>query len=149
MTKIRSNQDVRYRQMNLPLTNLKSFDEAAGSYSRKSAVQEAIRRTLRDCQLSREEIADEMTRLVSEKVTVSHIANWTAESKNGWRMPLEYAAAFYVITGDPGVVKAALARSGIGVLDDRDYDLFELGKIVAEERTRSKKKRLIMEGLGI
>ncbi len=149
MTKTRSNHDVQYRQMNLPLTNLKSFDEAAGSYSRKSAVQEALRRTLRDCQLSREEIADEMTRLVNEKVTVSHIANWTAESKNGWRMPLEYAAAFYVITGDPGVVKAALAGSGIGVLDDRDYALFELGKIVAEERARSKKKRRIMEGLGI
>lgn len=149
MTKTRSNQDIRYRQMNLPLTNLRSFDEAAGSYSRKSAVQEALRRTLRDCQLSREEIADEMTRLVSEKITVSHIANWTAESKNGWRMPLEYAAAFYVITGDTGVIKAALGGSGIGILDDRDYALFELGKLVAEERTRNKKKRRVMEELGI
>jgi len=90
-----------------------------------------------------------MTRLVSEKITVSHIANWTAESKNGWRMPLEYAAAFYVITGDPCVVKAALAGSGIGILDDRDYALFELGKLVAEERTRRKKKRRVMEELGI
>ena len=149
MTKTNPHQDPRYHQLNLPLTNLRSFDEAAGSLSRKSAVQEALKRTLRNCQLSREEIADEMTRLVSEKITVSHIANWAAESKNGWRMPLEYAAAFFVITGDPGVIKAALYGSGIGVLDDKGYALYELGKIVAEERTRSKRKRRVMEELGI
>lgn len=149
MAKFSSIKDSGARQMNLPMTNLRSFDEAAGSFSRKAAVQEALKRTLRNCQLSREEIADEMTRLVSEKITKNHIANWTAESKNGWRMPLEYAAAFYVVTGDPGVVKAALAGSGIGILDDRDFALFELGRIVAEERSRSKRKRQVMEKLGI
>jgi hypothetical protein len=90
-----------------------------------------------------------MSRLVSEKITVNHIANWTAESKNGWRMPLEYAAAFFVITGDDGVVKAALSGSGIGIMDDREYAFYELGKIVAEERQRSKKKRRVMEELGL
>lgn len=140
---------TRARQLNLPFTNLRSFDESAGSYSRKSAVQEALKRTLRNSQFSREEIAEEMSRLVSEKITVNHIANWTAESKNGWRMPLEYAAAFFVITGDSGVIKAALAGSGIGVMDDKEYAFYELGKLVAEERTRSKKKRRVMEELGI
>ena len=149
MTKKQPFPARRERQLNLPFTQLRSFDEAAGSYSRKSAVQEALKRTLRDCQLSREEIAEEMSRLVSEKITVNHIANWTAESKNGWRMPLEYAAAFFVITGDAGVVKAALAGSGIGIMDDREYAFYELGKIVAEERQRSKKKRRVMEELGI
>jgi hypothetical protein len=149
MTKFQPSKAPVGRQLNLPLTNLRSFDESAGKYRRKEAVQEALKRTLRNCQLSREEIADEMSRLVSEKITVTHIANWTAESKNGWRMPLEYAAAFYVVTGDPGVVKAALAGSGIGVLDDKDFALYELGKIVAEERSRGKKKRQVMERLGI
>jgi hypothetical protein len=149
MTKFQPSKAPVARQLNLPLTNLPSVDEPAGKYRRKEAVQEALKRTLRNCQLSREEIADEMTRLCSEKITVTHIANWTAESKNGWRMPLEYAAAFYVVTGDPGVVKASLAGSGIGVLDDEDYALFELGKIVAEERLRNKKKRQVMERLGI
>jgi hypothetical protein len=149
MTKKKRFPDTRERQLNLPFSNLRSFDELAGSYSRKSAVQEALKRTLRDCQLSREEIADEMSRLVSEKITVNHIANWTAESKNGWRMPLEYAAAFFVITGDDGVVKAALSGSGIGIMDDREYAFYELGKIVAEERQRSKKKRRVMEELGL
>jgi hypothetical protein len=137
------------KQMSLPWSNLPSFDEPAGKYRRKEAVQEALKRTLRNCVLSREEIAEEMTRLTSERITVSHISNWTAESKNGWRMPLEYAAAFFAITRDPGVIKAALSGSGIGVLDDKDYALFELGKIIAEERSRSKKKRQVMERLGI
>jgi hypothetical protein len=149
MTKKKQIPATMERQLNLPFTDMRSFDESAGSYSRKSAVQEALKRTLRECQLSREEIADEMSRLVSEKITVNHIANWTAESKNGWRMPLEYAAAFFVITGDAGVVKAALAGSGIGVMDDGEYAYYELGKIVAEERQRSKKKRRVMEELGL
>ncbi len=135
--------------MNLPLTELKSFNEPAGSFRRKEAVQEALKRTLKSCQLSRKEIAEEMTRLVAENITENHIANWTAESKNGWRLPLEYAAAFYLITGDPGVIRASLAGSGIGVLTDREFALFELGKIVADERTRSKKKRQVMEVLGL
>lgn len=149
MTKSNPFQAIRARQLNLPFSNLRSFDEPAGSCSRKSAVQEALKRTLRDCQLSREEIAEEMSRLVSEKITVNHIANWTAESKNGWRMPLEYAAAFFVITGDPGIIKAALSGSGIGVMDDREYAFYELGKLVAEERQRGKKKRRVMEELGL
>lgn len=149
MTKFQSSKAPAPRQLNLPLTNLRSFDEPAGKYRRKEAVQEALKHTLRNCQLSREEIADEMTRLMSEKVSVNHIANWTAESKNGWRMPMEYAAAFYVVTGDPGVIKAALTGSGIGVLDDKDFALYELGKIVADERQRSKRKRQVMETLGI
>ena len=149
MTKFHPSKAPAARQMNLPLTNLGSFDEPAGKYRRKEAVQEALKRTLRNCQLSREEIADEMSRLMSEKVTVNHIANWTAESKNGWRMPLEYAAAFFVVTGDPGVIKAALAGSGIGILQDTDFALFELGRLVAEERARGKRKRQVMETLGI
>ena len=149
MTKDKPIQATRARQLNLPFSTLPSFDAPAGSYSRKAAVQEALKRTLRDSHLSREEIADEMSRLVSEKITVNHIANWTAESKNGWRMPLEYAAAFFVITGDAGVIKAALAGSGIGIMDDKEYAFYELGKLVAEERQRSKKKRRVMEELGL
>lgn len=149
MTNFFRNQVIKPVQMNLPMTELKSFNEPAGSFRRKEAVQEALKRTLKNCQLSREEIAEEMTRLVGENITVNHIANWTAESKNGWRMPLEYAAAFYLITGDPGVIRAALAGSGIGILTDKEFALFELGKIVADERTRGKKKRQVMEALGI
>jgi len=149
MTNFLKNPVRRHVQMNLPMTELKSFNEPAGSFRRKEAVQEALKHTLKNCQLSREEIAEEMTRLVSENITVNHIANWTAESKNGWRMPLECAAAFYLITGDPGVIRAALAGSGIGVLSDKEFAFFELGKIVADERSRSKKKRQVMEVLGL
>ena len=149
MTNFLKNQVIRPVQMNLPLTELRSFNEPAGSFRRKEAVVEALKTTLKNCQLSRKEIAEEMTRLVTEDITENHIANWAAESKNGWRMPLEYAAAFYLITGDPGVIRAALAGSGIGVLSDNEFALFELGKIVADERTRSKKKRQVMEALGL
>jgi hypothetical protein len=34
-------------------------------------------------------------------------------------------------------------------MDDGEYAYYELGKIVAEERQRSKKKRRVMEELGL
>ena len=149
MTNFFKNKAIRAIQMDLPLTEIKSFNEPAGSFRRKEAVQEAMRCTRKNCPLKCEQIAEEMTRLTGENITVSHINNWTAESKSGWKFPLEYAAAWFVITGDIGPIRAALTGSGIGVLNDRDFALFELGKIVADERSRSKKKRQVMEVLGL
>ena len=126
--------DIRARQMSLPFMNSQSFQFSAGSFRRAEAVQEAVQSALKNCPLSREEIADEMSRLLGEKITPNHIANWAAESKNGWRMPLEYAAAFSVITNDNRVIKAAFSGSGINVLEDSEMVYYKIGKASEEQR---------------
>jgi len=136
-------------QLTLPLAETPSYDMRAGSMRRKEAIQEALKKALKNCILQREDVADELSRLVGEPVSKNHIDNWTAESRNGWRLPLEYAAALSIITGDTGVLKAAIEGTGLRVICDEDLAYYELGKIVAEERTRGKKKRLVMEKLGL
>lgn len=131
---------MKPKQLSLPMAETPSMGYSAGAFRRKEAVQEAFKRALDNCFLSREEIAQEMTRLVGEKIGVSHIANWTAESKSNWRFPLEFAAAFFMITGDIRVMKAALEGSGINVMDDNDLLFYEIGKEV--ERARESKERL-------
>ena len=134
MSNARTIYDIRAEQMSLPFMNSKCFQHAAGSFRRAEAVQEAVQAALKNCFLSREEIADEMSRLLGEKISANHIANWAAESKNGWRMPLEYAAAFSVITNDFGVIKAALAGSGVNILEDGELAYYEIGKAIEEKR---------------
>ncbi|MBU2429084.1 MAG: hypothetical protein KKH99_00180 [Proteobacteria bacterium] len=141
MTKIHTSYDQRWVQANLPLAEIKSFNCSAGSFRRKEAVQEALCRALKRSMLSREEVADEMFRLVGEKISVSHIANWTAESKNGWRLPLEYTAALTHILNDTGIVKAALLGSGINILDDKEMALYEIGKAIEDKRENDAKLR--------
>ncbi|MBU8910686.1 MAG: hypothetical protein KOO65_05400 [Desulfobacterales bacterium] len=134
MAKSTTSYDLRAKQLSLPFMESKSFEYSAGSFRRSEAVQEAVRTALKGCLLSREEIADEMSRLLGEEITKNHIANWAAESKNGWRMPLEYTAAFSMITNDNKVIKAAFEGSGISVLDDGEMALYEIGRAVEEKR---------------
>lgn len=147
MTKRNTAYDIRAEQLSLPFMHSPSFEYSAGSFRRTESVQEAIRLTLKDCRLSRDEIADEMSRLLGEKVSVNHIANWAAESKNGYRLPLEWAAAFCVVTNDSRVIKAALRESGINVLDDGEMVFFEIGKAVEEKRERTAKLKANRERL--
>jgi len=146
--------DLRAKQLSLPFMTSKSFKYSAGSFRRTESVQEALKITLKNCPLSRDEIADEMSRVLGEKVTKNHIANWVAESKNGYRLPLEWTSAFCVVTNDTRVIKAAFEGSGINVLDDSEMTFFEIGKAVEEKResdarlkeNRNRLKNLRMRG---
>lgn len=139
MAKTPTAYDKRAEQLSLPLMFSESFNHPAGSFRRAEGVLEAIKATLRRSALSREQIADEMSRLLGEKVTKHHLANWAAESKQDYRLPLEWAAAFSVVTNDTSVIKAAFLGSGINVLDDADMVFFDIGKAIEEKRERDAK----------
>lgn len=149
MSKFRENPDVRAVQMEFPWSDFPSQAHRAGSFRRHEAVCEALKTALSRCGLGRETVADELSRLTGEKISVNHLNNWTAESKNGWRLPLEYVAALTIITRDKGIIQAALNNSGLMVLDKEQADYYELGKITAESRVKNKKVKNIYGRLGI
>ena len=152
MKKAKTIYDHRQNQLSLPFMNAKSFEFRAGSFRRTEAVMEALKAVLKACFLSREQIADEMSRLLGENVSVNHIANWAAESKNGYRLPLEWAAAFSIVVNDNSVIKAAFEGSGINVLDDSEMAFFEIGKAIEEKResdARLKENRQRLQKLKI
>lgn len=136
-------------QMEFSWSKMPSQEHRAGSFRRHAAICEALKSALSNCDLGRETVADELSRLTGDKISVNHLNNWTAESKNGWRLPLEYVAALSLITCDKGIIKAALDNSGLMVLDSDEVDYYELGKITAENRIKTKKKQWIFGRLGI
>jgi hypothetical protein len=116
---------------------------------RHEQIREALRTALRDCGLSREVVAEEVSRLTGDNVSVHHINNWTAESKDGWRLPLECVAALTIVTGDPGIIRAALDGTGMTVLNQEETAVYELGKLTREDMERKKKLKETKEKLGL
>jgi len=135
-------------QLTLPLSELPSQKRRTGSLRTKEGVKDAIRTALRACGLSRETVADELSRLTGDKISVHTINNWCAPEKTDRPMPLEYAAALTVITGDTGVVQAAVEAAGLVVLSPEDAPYFELGKLTAEDRARAARKKTLFERIG-
>ncbi len=136
MTKIPPDHDRTEEQLSLPFEVNKTSQYTEGSFKRADSIQKAIHDTLKRCLLSREQIADEMSRLLSESITTNHIANWSAESKKGYRIPLGWAPAFSAATNDTAVIKAAFQGTGLTILDDTEVVFYEIGKAIEEKRER-------------
>jgi hypothetical protein len=65
-----------------------------GSMRCKDELQEALNLALKQCPLSRHQVAGEMSHLLNEEITKAQIDSWTAESKNNRHIPAEYLPAF-------------------------------------------------------
>jgi len=139
----------RDRQLLLPIQTYPSQNMRAGLLARKEAIREALTEALEACPLSREQVASEMSRLTGESISINHVNNWTSEAKRDWRFPLEYVAAMVVVTGDYGVVDAVLEGTGLAIIGEDEQTYIEFGKIVAEDRQRQKRKKALMEKLGV
>jgi hypothetical protein len=135
-------------QLTLPLSSLPSQERGAESLRTSGGVKEALRQALDRCGLSRETVADELTRLTGETVTVHTVNNWAAQGKAERRIPLDQLAALVIVTGDPGIARAALEPAGLMVLDQSQAPLYELGRITAEDKARAKRKRELWEQIG-
>ncbi len=66
---------------------------------------------IKQCPLSRHQIAGEMSHLLGHEVSKTTIDSWTAESKERNRIPAEYLPAFCRVTGDREPIRL-LAESG-------------------------------------
>jgi len=141
-------------QLTIQMSGLRTVRLRAGALRRKEPVREALKRALDECRdangnpMDREAVSKELSRLVGQQVSVHALNNWCAEGKEDRRLPLEYAEALALITGDRGILEAAFGTS-FRVLSDEDAAYLDLGRIVAEERTRSKRKRQVLERIGV
>lgn len=75
-------------------------EPAAGSANVREKLKEALLLALKEAlPKSRWEVAGKMSHLLGQEITKYQIDAWCAESKEGHRLPLEYAAAFCQATG--------------------------------------------------
>lgn len=91
---------------------------------------------------SRFEIAARMSELLGHEVTKHQLDAWTAESREGWRFPLEYLPAFEVAVETHQVTTWLADLRGCKVLVGKDALDAEIGKL---ERIRDSAGKRIKE----
>ena len=103
-------------------------------------IQAATKHAIKNVQKSRETIADEMTDLLGERVTVAMINNWTADS-HPHDMPGRFYSAFCVVTGDIELIRIQAEAAGVFTLPGPDALRAEIQKLDEEVHQLQAEKR--------
>lgn len=140
-------QRIDTRQMSLLdiLQRVQDEQEATQPTEGRMNVAERLRQALamaiRNCSLSRHQIAGEMSHLLGCEVSKTTIDTWTAESKEGHRIPAEYLPAFCKATGDLTPIRIIAETGGMFAMPGPEALRAEIQKYDEQERKARAEKR--------
>lgn len=103
---------------------------------------------LKQCPHSREIIAARMSELTGETITKHQLDSWTAESREGWRFPLEYQPAFEVAVETHQVTSWMADLRGCKVLVGKEALDAEIGKLERLKEEAAKRIKHLKHAMG-
>lgn len=112
-------------------------------------IKEAISDAIKNSGIKRYEIAGQMSEFLGVEITESMLNAYTAESKDGYRMPAEYFPIFCKLTKDYTVLEILVASSGGRMVKSEEIYFLEIGRLQQAEEAISKKKRQLRSELNI
>ncbi len=121
-----------------------------GRLSISSRFMATIRQAMKKAAKSRDAIADEMTHLAGQTVTVNMLNSWTAES-HPHRMPAELLPAFCAAVDNTDPIQILAETVGIYTLPGVDALRAEVQRIREEEQklaAERKRRELFLKELG-
>jgi len=98
--------------------------------------------------LSRHQIAARMSELVGHDITKHQLDSWTAESRDGWRFPLEYLPALEVALDTHEVLAWLATIRGAKLSVGREALESQLGKLGHMKDALRKQEQAIKKLLG-
>lgn len=141
MTKTKKNLVTQLNLFDLLLQEKAEREQSrAGRLNITGQINAAIKRAIKNVSKSRETIADEMTDLTGERVTVGMINNWTADS-HPHDMPGRFYSAFCVATGDIELIRIQAEAAGVFTLPGPDALRAEIQKLDEQTRELQAEKR--------
>lgn len=146
--KIKTVRDQLTQDLFCPSELPEALETCPGGLDVSKDLRQVIGDAIRLAPVTREEIAQEMSRLVAQTITVHHLNAWTAKSREQWRFPMEFGPAFDVATQSSSLVKWYSKVNGGTVLMGRDAIHGELGKLFMlkeEIRKREREFKKMME----
>ncbi len=120
-----------------------------GKYNISARLNASIRQALRQAPKSRETIADEMTAMLGETITVTMINNYTAES-HPHRMPAETIHAFCIATGSREPISILAEAAGVFTVNGPDAlraDIRKEEEALKARQREIRKKVALLEAL--
>lgn len=112
------------------------------------AVRHRISDLLKDSPRNRFEIAARMSELLGHEITKHQLDSWTAESREGWRFPLEYLPAFEVAVETHLVTTWLADLRGCKVLVGKEALDAEIGKLERLKEAAAKKIKELKHAMG-
>lgn len=120
-----------------------------GALAVGNALRHLLSDLLKDSPLSRFEIAARMSELTGQEITKHQLDSWTAESREGWRFPLEYLPALEVALQTHAITAWLADLRGARLSVGREALEAQLGKVtrMRDELAQQEKslKRLLGE----
>ncbi len=105
-----------------------------GSLNVKERLRAALNAAIKQCNLSRHQIAGEMSHLIGADITRTQIDSWTAESKELNRIPAEYLPAFCRATGSIEPMRIIAEAAGAFAMPGPDAIRSEVQRLREQAR---------------
>jgi len=112
---------------------------APGSLDDESIVRRVVTESIRKSAKSREQIAEEMSRLTGKRITVRMINGFTCESEELLRWPAQYTRAFCCVVNDWSLLHCLVERSGFLMITRDEASLLELGREYLRQKRASER----------
>ena len=106
-------------------------------------IKEAISEAVKNSGLKRYDIAGRMSEHTGQEITESMLNSYTAESKEGHRMPAEYMPIFCKITQDFAALEILAAAAGARLVKSDEIYFLELGRLEQAEKSIQQKRAAI------
>ena len=103
-------------------------------------IKEAISEAMKNSGLKRYAIAGQMAEYLGIEITESMLNSWTAESKEGHRMPAEYYPIFCKLTKDYTILEILTASAGGRMVKSEEIYLLEMGRLQQAEKVIQRKR---------
>jgi hypothetical protein len=108
-------------------------------------MQALMSKAIKRSGVSRQQIADGMSCLLRQKLSVHQINSWLADSKAGHRFPCEYLPAFCAVTGDLDLVRDVAQLVGARIASKEDLVHAELGRLYRRRRETSRREGALLK----
>ena len=102
--------------------------------------------SIKECPLSRAEVAARMSDLTGKTITEDMLNKWTSKSGEAWRFPLEFAPAFEVATGSQNLMLLIARKRGVLIMTPKEGRDAEIGRAQREIRAMQRRLRQLMGG---
>lgn len=103
-------------------------------------IKESISEAIKNSGLKRYDIAGRMSEHLGLEITESMLNSYTAESKEGYRMPAEYFPIFCKITQDYTVMEILVAAAGGRMVKSEEIYYLEIGRLQQAEKSIQQKR---------
>ena len=147
MAKVKRHLDTPFRQGVLNFEVPAAPAPIPGALNMSTEMRGLISNILKDCPKSRFEVAARMSELTGVEITKYQLDSWTAESRDGWRFPLEYAPALEVACETYRLTEWLASKRGCKVMVGKEALLAELGKIEQMEAELKAQKQALKKYL--